>query len=139
MKSSFLPLVCAGLGLLAPAARIVAQAAEPPYQVAVGLFDPSRPNDLGLKPAPGAWTVTIFQPTQGVAQYNNGVGLIAFKGQLYAQWQSSATDEDAPDTQVVCSRSRDGEHWTRPLTLASAGTGLVGGWRNVGGLHQRMA
>ncbi len=114
------------------AGRLLAeQTAEPPYRVAPGLFDVSRPDDLGLKPVPGERTVTVFAPHPGTAQFNNGVVLLPFKGQLFAQWQSSATDEDAPDTRVVCSRSGDGEHWSEPVTLVPPGGAALhssGGW-----------
>jgi hypothetical protein len=33
--------------------------------------------------------------------------LFPFKGRLYAQWQASARDEDAPDTHVLYSVSDD--------------------------------
>jgi hypothetical protein len=104
--------------------------AEPPYRVTDGLFDGSRPDDLGLATARGTRTATIFAPHDGEACYNNGVVLMPFTGRLYAQWQSSATDEDAPDTRVVMSWSDDGEHWSVPITLAAAGPTLhtSGGW-----------
>jgi hypothetical protein len=108
--------------------------AEPPFTVAPKLFDASRPNDLGLKPAPGAQTFTVFQAGEGTDHYVNGVALIGFKGKLYAQWQSSAKDEDAPDTHVVYASSADGVHWSKPTRLAAA-DGTVrtsGGWWTSG-------
>ena len=58
--------------------------------------------------------------------------LIPFKGRLYAQWQSSAADEDSPDTWVAYSISRDGQTWSAPARLTPAGQGAVmrssGGW-----------
>ena len=53
-----------------------------------GLFEQARP-DLGLRPASGTQTVSIFKPGATDDKFNNGVVLIAFKGKLYAQWQSS--------------------------------------------------
>ena len=116
---------------MAPAGIIAAQTAEPPYRVADGLLDLSHAADLGLKSAPGAQTVTIIQGRPGVSQYNNGVVLLPFKGRLYAQWQSSATDEDAPDTRVVSCWSSDGEHWSAPTSLVPDGDlpmHTSGGW-----------
>lgn len=110
------------------ASNALAQSA--PYQVMPGLFDASRPDDLGLKLAPGTQTFTILRPRKGASQYSNGVVLLPFKGQLYAQWQSSATDEDSPDTWVAYARSSDGKHWPAPMTLVPSGAVMhtSGGW-----------
>ncbi|MDE2163206.1 MAG: exo-alpha-sialidase [Alphaproteobacteria bacterium] len=104
--------------------------AAPPYRVVPGLFVAARPDDLGLKPAPGTQSFTIFRPRAGAPHYANGVVLMPFKGKLYAQWQASARDEDAPDTFVAYSRSRDGEHWSAPQTLVPSGRIMhsSGGW-----------
>ncbi|KAK0332693.1 hypothetical protein LTR94_023862 [Friedmanniomyces endolithicus] len=108
---------------------------QAPYEVASGLFDSSEP-DLGLKPVAGAETFTVYAPTQGKDQFSNGVVLFPFKGRLYAQWQSSRRDEDSPDTWVAFSVSEDGQRWSEPRSLASAGeNGLMrssGGWWSVG-------
>ena len=105
--------------------------ASAPYTIKPGLFDPAR-QDLGLRRAPGAQTVTIFQPGAGDDKFNNGVVLVAFKGKLYAQWQSSPKDEDSADTWVAYSVSDDGVHWRKPQALAPAGEGgrmhSSGGW-----------
>jgi hypothetical protein len=115
--------------LLASGGSAMAQTA-PPYRVSPGLFDASRPDDLGLRIAPGTQTFTIFRPRGGTSQYNNGVVLLPFKGRLYAQWQSSAKDEDSPDTRVIYSRSPDGRHWSNPMTLVPSGAVVhtSGGW-----------
>lgn len=106
-----------------------------PYAVAPGLFQPGQP-DLGLRPAPDAETFTVFAPTATTDRFSNGVVLIPFKGRLYAQWQSSARDEDAPDTWVAYSVSTDGKSWAPPKALAKAGDkGLMrssGGWATNG-------
>ncbi|MDG2522593.1 exo-alpha-sialidase [Caulobacter segnis] len=102
-----------------------------PYEVAPGLFQPGQP-DLGLKPAPGARTFTVFAPGEQTDRFSNGVVLIPFKGRLYVQWQSSAKDEDSADTWVAYSVSDDGETWSAPMELAPAGRDGVmrssGGW-----------
>jgi len=107
----------------------------PPYTVAPGLFAQGRP-DLGLAPAPGAQTFTVFAPTEATDKFSNGVALIGFKGRLYAQWQSSARDEDSADTWVAYSVSDDGQRWSAPRRLAPAGTGGLmrssGGWWSDG-------
>lgn len=107
---------------------------DPPYRVAPGVFQPDRP-DLGLQPAPGTQTITVFAPGADTDRFSNGVVLIPFKGRLYAQWQSSARDEDAPDTWVAWSVSDDGLTWPAPRVLAQAGekTGQGGLMRSSGG------
>lgn len=119
-------LVC-----LAAVGLIAAAPADPPYRAAVGLFQAGEP-DLGLTPAPGTQTFTVFAPGETTDRFSNGVVLTPFKGRLYAQWQSSARDEDAPDTWVAYSVSDDGETWRAPVALAHAGEGGVmrssGGW-----------
>ena len=102
-----------------------------PYTVVPGLFDP-RAADLGLAPAAGTRSFTVFRPDPGADRFNNGAVPIAFKGRLYVQWQSSRRDEDSPDTRVVYSASADGEHWSPPAVLAPAARGGAmhsnGGW-----------
>ncbi|WP_428155369.1 sialidase family protein [Brevundimonas sp.] len=104
---------------------------DPPYTVAPNLFRPDAP-DRGLTPAPGTETFTVFAPTQDTDRFSNGVVLIPFKRRLYAQWQSSARDEDAADTWVAYSVSDDGETWAAPHVLAPKGQGgrmhSSGGW-----------
>jgi hypothetical protein len=105
--------------------------AGPPLEVAAGLFDAKRPRDLGLARAAGAETVTIFSPAPSSDHFSNGVVMIGFKGQLFAQWQSSATDEDSADTWVAYSHSSDGKSWAPPSALVSRWQGGIrtsGGW-----------
>jgi hypothetical protein len=104
--------------------------AVPPYAVAPGLFVAGR-EDLGLRPAEGTRTFTVFAATEGSDHYCNGAALVAFRGRLYAQWQSSARDEDSQDTSVAYSSSADGEVWSAPRVLAPAGNG--GAMRSSGG------
>ncbi|OYW82271.1 MAG: hypothetical protein B7Z26_03675 [Asticcacaulis sp. 32-58-5] len=109
--------------------------AEAPYTVAAGLFDPARQN-LGLERAVGTETVTIFQPQADEDKFNNGVVLYPFKGRLYAQWQSSARDEDSADTKVMYASSADGVTWDKPKVLVTEGQGgqmhSNGGWWSDG-------
>ncbi|MBB1087589.1 exo-alpha-sialidase [Lysobacter sp. SG-8] len=102
-----------------------------PYTIAPGLFDAERPDDLGLRPPAGTRTATVFAP-EAFDRFNNGVVLIAYRDHLYAQWQSSARDEDAPDTRVLYSRSADGDDWSPPRELVGSGEGArmhsSGGW-----------
>ncbi len=127
--AGILSLCVAGAG--APAAGAAHATGAAPYTVAPGLFDPDAP-ELGLHPAPGTQTFTVFAPTPARDRFNNGAVLVAFKGRLYAQWQSSHSDEDSPDTRVLYSHSTDGEHWSAPRELAAAGDGGAmhsnGGW-----------
>lgn len=111
---------------------LTAGAQTPPYRVKPGLWEPSEAN-LGLKQAAGTQTVTVFRPQAASdGAFNNGVVLMPFKGRLYAQWQSSARDEDAPDTRVLYAVSDDGLRWSAPQVLAAAGDGgemrSSGGW-----------
>lgn len=94
--------------------------AGPPITLADGLLDHNRPDTLGLDPAPGAEIFTIFRPGPDDPRYNHGVVLFPFKGRLYARWQASARDEDAPDTHVIYTRSDDGSAWSAPRVLAES-------------------
>ena len=102
-----------------------------PFEITHGLFDGDKA-ELGLAPAPGAQTATIFKPAEGTDKFSNGVVLMPFKGRLYAQWQSSPRDEDSADTWVAYSVSEDGLKWNAPQVLAAAGQGgrmhSSGGW-----------
>lgn len=91
--------VAAGAVLCLTFASASAQPASgpAPYDVATGLFDPSRP-DHGLTTAAGTETFTLFAPTEATDRFSNGVVLIPFKGRLHAMWQASARDEDSADT-----------------------------------------
>ncbi|MFT4089140.1 MAG: exo-alpha-sialidase [Asticcacaulis sp.] len=130
MKGFGVAALVAAMGLLMGAAVMAA-----PYQVADGVFEPSKP-DLGLKVAEGTETFTVFAPKATEDRFNNGVVLIPFKGRLYAQWQSSYRDEDSPDTWVAFSHSADGEHWSAPEMLTGRGQGggmySSGGWLTDG-------
>lgn len=108
------------------------QQAQLPCYLKTGLLDLEQPESLGLSVADGAETFTIFKSNENTDHYCNGVVLFPFKGMLYAQWQSSAADEDAEDTWVAYSRSSDGKTWTEPMVLVpkwSKGIRTSGGWR----------
>ncbi len=102
----------------------------PPFTTKADLFDQDDTGDLGLTKAPGTETVSIFKPTANSDHFSNGVVLTAFKGYLYAQWQSSPTDEDSTDTWTAYSRSQDGKTWSAPMVLAAKSTDQrgSGGW-----------
>ena len=107
-----------------------------PFSVKDGLYDPNQPETLGLSRLSGTETITIFKTSANTNKYVNGVVLFPFKGYLYAQWQSSAFDEDAADTWVAYSRSADGINWSSPDTLARKwenGIKTSGGWWSDGG------
>ena len=85
-----------------------------------GIIDTTNVETLGLTMAQGTKTITIFSPTDETHHYANGVVMTAFKGTLYCMWQSSHTDEDAPETCVMFCRSTDeGMSWTKPALLAA--------------------
>lgn len=46
--------------------------------------------------------------------YCHNVVAAEFKGRLYAQWQCSDKDEDAPDTRIYYCTSKDGKRWSSP-------------------------
>ncbi|WP_228530381.1 sialidase family protein [Tamlana sp. I1] len=95
------------------------------------LFNMNKPETLGLSYAKGLETITVFLPKNRDNKYNHGVVLFPFKGMLYAQWQSSAVDEDGADTQVFYSRSRNGVDWEAPKKLTEKwehGIKTSGGW-----------
>jgi len=121
-----------GAGLMVAGSALPGTLVEPPFSVAGGLFDQDRPDTLGLEPATGTETFTVFSPGPRTDHFSNGVVLIPFKGRLYAQWQSSPRDEDSPDTWVAYAWSDDGEHWSAPAVLAPAADGVAmhssGGW-----------
>src|SRR6185295_6133977 len=76
-------LAPSGAGARTAEAPPTAESAAPPYFVAPGVFDVAQP-DLGLRPAPGTQTFTIFRPGEGTDKFSNGVVLIAFRGKLFA-------------------------------------------------------
>jgi hypothetical protein len=125
---------------LALACGAIRASAAAPYEAVPGLFAQDEA-DLGLAPAPGAETATIFRPGDGTDKFSNGVVLMPFKGRLYAQWQSSPRDEDSPDTWVAYSSSDDGLRWSAPEVLAARGErGRMhssGGWWTDG--HRLVA
>ena len=87
-----------------------------------------------LPHAPQVTHHTVFKGEPG-AKYNHGAVMIAHKGRYFMQWQSSAQDEDAPDTRVMYAISEDGEHWYKPRVMASSGNGSLitnGGWWSDG-------
>jgi hypothetical protein len=120
-----------GVFVIAGHVQVFAQTEALPFDVQEGLFDQEQPDTLGLALAVGAETVSIFKPTDDTDKYGHGVILMPFKGHLYAQWQSSAQDEDAPDTRVMYSRSEDGTTWSEPMELVprwDQGYRSSGGW-----------
>jgi hypothetical protein len=108
------------------------KAQDHPFVVADALFDSGNTITLGLEPAEGTETVTVFAPTETTDHFSNGVVLAAFGGNLYCMWQSSQKDEDAADTWVAYSRSTDdGKTWSSPMVLAETianGYCSSGGW-----------
>lgn len=105
-----------------------------PFEVD-SLYNFSDPETLGLQFANDIETFSIFSPNANDNKYNHGVVLFPFKGMLYAQWQSSARDEDSEDTQVFYSRSADGENWEKPTPMTekwNKGIKTSGGWWSDG-------
>lgn len=96
------------------------------------LVDTTQAETLGLQKPQQLTTTTIFSPDEAEPHYANGAVLTAFKGSLFCMWQSSQTDEDAPETCVMYSVSTDkGQTWSPPTLLASATDSTYctsGGW-----------
>ena len=106
-----------------------------PFALKGGLFDQNLPATLGLRVAPDVETATIFAPAPGEHAYNHGAVLMPFKNRLYAQWQSSKRDEDAPETYVAYSLSENFHDWAPRQTLAAPRTDAMvtsGGWWSDG-------
>lgn len=105
---------------------------SPPLTLAPDVFDPDQPDTMGLSFAPGAETFTVYRPGADEHRYNHGAVVMAFKGNLYAQWQSSVRDEDAPETEIRYAVSSDkGATWSDPRILATPREETVitnGGW-----------
>ena len=102
-----------------------------PY-LADGVIDTTLTETLGIPSNEATKTITIYSPTDSTWHYSNGAVLTAYKNSLYCMWQSSHTDEDAPETSVVYSQSTDeGLTWSLPKTLKSANDSSYctsGGW-----------
>ena len=81
---------------------------------AEGLFDLTDTVTLGLPILSGCEKIVVHESLG----YVNNVLITAFAGEYYCMWQSSARDEDTPDTRVVYSTSQDGSHWEAPMDLA---------------------
>jgi hypothetical protein len=115
-------------------AALHGQESDVPFKVN-SLFNFDQPETSGLPFAKGVETITIFSPENNDNKYNHGVVLFPFKGMLYAQWQSSAVDEDGEDTKVFFSRSTNGKDWNRPAALTGKweyGIKTSGGWWSDG-------
>lgn len=120
-----------GLLSLLPCLGVADESQHLPY-LTDGVIDTTQHETMGLLPCPKATTVTIFSPSDSTHHYSNGVVMTVFKGTLYCMWQSSQTDEDAPETCVMYSQSHDeGLTWTKPVLLATATDSCYftsGGW-----------
>ena len=97
-----------------------------------GLLDQSDKNTLSLLYPDKAETVTVWKAENEGDHYCNGVCMVKYKDKLYCQWQSSQTDEDAPDTHICYGVSEDGgKSWSeaKPLPVSiEGGYCSSGGW-----------
>lgn len=105
------------------------------FAISDTLFDSTNADTLGLSKATGSEKISVFSATDSTDHYCNGVALIPFKGKLYMQWQSSATNEDSSDTWVAYSSSSDGLSWSSPkhLEINSDGTSYNPGYARTSG------
>lgn len=126
-KASFFPFLFLVMSMFG-------QGNTAPFKVN-SLFDLEQPKTLGLSFAEGVETISIFSPNEEGHKYNHGVVLFPYKGMLYAQWQSSAVNEDSADTQVFYSKSINGKDWCKPIELTEKwpkGIKTSGGWWSDG-------
>ena len=79
-----------------------------------GLFDKTDTVTLGLARLPASERIVVHESPG----YVSNVLLTAFGGKCDCMWQSSAKDEDTPDTRVVYATSSDGKAWSAPIDLA---------------------
>lgn len=103
--------------------------------ISESLFDKNQPTTLGLKKPESINHHLVFKAQTGSAQYNHGAVLFAFNNELFIQWQSSQQDEDAPETKILYSRSKNGRDWSAPQTLVTTRTNALvtnGGWWSYG-------
>ena len=82
--------------------------------VTEGLFDLTDTVTLGLPKLSGCEKIVVHKSPG----YVNNVLITSFSGKYYCMWQSSARDEDTPDTRVVYSTSLDGLRWEASMDLA---------------------
>ncbi len=96
-----------------------------------GLLDQSDKDTLSLSYPEGLETYTVWKAGDEGDHYCNGVCITKFKDKLYCQWQSSQTDEDAPDTHICYAVSSDGgKNWSEAKTLPAD---IAGGYCSSGG------
>ncbi|MBQ7264991.1 MAG: exo-alpha-sialidase [Firmicutes bacterium] len=101
-----------------------------------GLLEQENKDTLSLAYPTGMENVTVWQATEESEHYCNGVCIAEFQGKLYCQWQSSAVDEDAPDTHICYAVSEDkGKSWSEakklPVNIEGGYTSSAG-WYSTG-------
>lgn len=106
-----------------------------PFDVDPKLFQFEAPQTLGLQRAAGTENILVYRAQANESQYNHGAVVFGFKGKLYAQWQSSIKDEDAPETRILYAVSENGLDWSTPEILVNARANAKisnGGWWSNG-------
>ncbi|MFT5466712.1 MAG: hypothetical protein ACI8UO_001812 [Verrucomicrobiales bacterium] len=96
----------------------VCTAAEPPFGVADGLFDPSNAQTLGLSTVLGEHAEIHLATEESGFRFSHHPSLVIFKDRLYCSWSSGRAHEDRPDQRVLISSSADGKTWAQSETLA---------------------
>jgi len=129
--------IAVGLSLLLAGCLLnkTAEKNSPAFYVAETLFDKTQPDTLGLQKPQSINHHLVFKAQAGSAQYNHGAVLFAFNDELFIQWQSSQQDEDAPETKILYSRSKNGSEWSAPQTLVTTRNDALvtnGGWWRYG-------
>lgn len=110
-------------------------AAEPPFSVSEGLFDPGQPRTLGLKKLP-AEHASLYRATPETFRFCHHANLVVFGGRLYCMWSNGKIGEDEPGQRILFANSRDGVTWSSPRVLATdplkRGACVAAGFRGTG-------
>ncbi|MDA0824897.1 MAG: exo-alpha-sialidase [Proteobacteria bacterium] len=90
--------------------------AQPPFDIAPGLFDAAQPRTLGLATVPGIHTI-VYRAAEDTPKFCHHPNLVIFRDRLFCMWSNGLVDEDAPGQRVLYSSSDDGVRWTTPQVL----------------------
>ena len=98
-----------------------------PFLVACTEWTPRVSKGLFTEPYPGlpVQVDTLFVADEASDHYCNGAVPVYWKGKLFCMWQSSAIDEDSPDTHVVYAEPGGP---VRPLPRIEGVACSSGGW-----------
>ena len=78
----------------------VSGAAEPPFSVSEGLFDPGQPRALGLKKLP-AEHASLYRATPETFRFCHHANLVVFGGRLYCMWSNGNTSSKTTVREIL--------------------------------------